>query len=76
MPLLLKVLEGESPRATGDEDRAGIVGCLRPVMPVVIVLESNGFFGTAAIFAHLISVSNVYVKLPQGCESVVADGYV
>ena len=63
MPLLLKVLEGESPRATGDEERAGVVACLRPVMPVAIVLESSGFFGAADIFAHSIAILDMYVRL-------------
>lgn len=53
-PFEFKIPEDDESRATGDEDRGGLVDGLRPVVPADIVLEANCFFGAADIFGSAV----------------------
>lgn len=79
MPLVLRVLEGDVPRATGEEDRAGFVGCRRPVISEILVLKSIKFLGEADTFPFLGAAVRSYqygVQRDEECPWQLADSYV
>ena len=43
MPFVVETVDGEEPRGTGEEERAGFVDCRRPVTLDDIVLAASGF---------------------------------
>ena len=59
MPFVFNILEGDTGRVSGEDDRGGFVDCRRPVAPADIVLVDSGFLAAA----DMIAWSVVQVKL-------------